>query len=191
MNPTAESIARAAKAAQRSGGLPPVQDWDPPFRGDIEMRIARDGTWYYLGTPINRPELVRLFSTILRRDADSYYLVTPAEKVRIEVEDAPFIAVDFETRKDGASQTLVFHTNLGDSAEAGENNPIRVDTSTGPEGPSPYVHIRHGLKARIDRNSFYRLVELGEKRTHGGEEWFGVASAGAFFPLILASELGN
>ncbi|HKK86752.1 MAG TPA: DUF1285 domain-containing protein, partial [Roseovarius sp.] len=116
--PSAESIAEAARAAQGKG-LPPVHQWNPPFCGDLDMRIARDGTWFYLGTPIGRPELVRLFSTILRKDDDKYFLVTPVEKVGITVDDAPFVAVDFEAEGEGKAQELVFETNVGDRMVAG------------------------------------------------------------------------
>ncbi|WP_394181855.1 DUF1285 domain-containing protein [Yoonia maritima] len=184
VTPSAESIAKSARAAQK-GGLPPVHLWNPPHCGHIDMRIARDGTWFYMGTPIGRPELVRLFSTILRKDGDDYVLVTPVEKVGITVDDAPFVAVDFDV-VDGV---LVFQTNVGDSVKAGPDHPIRVvrDADTGE--PSPYVHIRANLEALIDRKSFYRLVEIGEKATHDGDEWFGVRSGGVFFPIIPASDL--
>src|SRR6056297_4101270 len=115
--PSAESLAEAARAAQGKG-LPPVHDWNPPFCGDLDMRIARDGTWFYLGTPIGRPELVRLFSTILRKDGDRYFLVTPVEKVGITVDDAPFVAVDFDPVEGG----LEFVTNVGDRAIAGPDH---------------------------------------------------------------------
>ena len=158
--PSAENIAASAKAAGKKG-LPPVHLWDPPFCGDLDMRIARDGTWFYQGTPIGRPGLVRLFSTILRKDGAKYFLVTPVEKVGITVEDAPFVALDFECNGAGEAQTLAFETNVGDTVRAGPDNPIRVvrDEATGE--PAPYVMVRGGLEALIDRKSFYRLVEIG------------------------------
>ena len=182
--PSAESLADAARAAQ-GRGLPPVHLWNPPFCGDLDMRIARDGTWFYLGTPIGRFELVRLFSTILRRDGDDYFLVTPVEKVGITVDDAPFVAVDFEPEGEGATQALIFETNVGDKVAAGPENPIRVvrDPKTGE--PSPYVLIRANLEALIDRKSFYRLVDIGAH--HDG--WFGVWSGGEFFQVIPSDEL--
>ena len=185
VTPTAESLASSARAAQK-GGLPPVHLWNPPFCGDIDMRIARDGTWFYLGTPIGRPALVKLFSTILRRDGDDYVLVTPVEKVGITVDDAPFVAVDFNVADDG----LEFETNVGDRFVAGPDHPIRVvrDTDTGE--PSPYVLVRANLEALIDRKSFYRLVDLGEHGDHAGEQWFGVRSQGVFFPIIPSADLG-
>jgi len=170
--------------------LPPVHLWNPPFCGDLDIRIARDGTWFYLGTPIGRKPLVRLFSTILKREGERYFLVTPVEKVGITVEDAPFVAVDFDATGAGHRQTLTFHTNVGDSVTAGADHPIRVlrDARTGE--PSPYVMVRAGLEALIDRKSFYRLVDLGEAANHDGRDWFGIWSNDAFFPIIPLAELG-
>jgi hypothetical protein len=182
--PSAESIAASARAAQK-GGLPPVHLWNPPHCGDIDMRIARDGTWFYLGTPIGRPELVRLFSTILRKDGDDYVLVTPVEKVGITVDDAPFVAVDFNRQGDG----LVFETNVGDKMTAGPDHPIRVERDPETGEPSPYILVRANLEALIDRKSFYRLVEIGEHADYDGESWFGLWSLGEFFPIIPSAEL--
>lgn len=153
------------------------------------MRIARDGTWFYLGTPIGRPELVRLFSTILRKDGDRHYLITPVEKVGITVDDAPFVAVDFEVEGTGRAQTLTFLTNVGDETIAGPDRPIRVERDPETGEPSPYVLVRDRLEALIDRKSFYRLVEIGVNEPHQGEDWFGLWSGGVFFPIIPASEL--
>ncbi|EDM31615.1 hypothetical protein RTM1035_19861 [Roseovarius sp. TM1035] len=185
-SPSAEGIAASARAVRAKGkGLPPVHLWNPPFCGDLDMRIARDGTWFYLGTPIGRPELVRLFSTILRRDGDDYFLVTPVEKVGITVDDAPFVAVDFEAEGTGAAQTLRFETNVGDHVTAGPDTPIRVTRDPETGEPSPYVLVRANLEALIDRKSFYRLVEIGDR--HDG--WFGLWSGGEFFPVIPEAEL--
>jgi hypothetical protein len=184
VTPNAQSLAQSARAAQK-GGMPPVHLWNPPDCGPIDIRIARDGTWFYMGTPIGRPELVRLFSTILRKDGDEYVLVTPVEKVTITVKDAPFVAVDFNREGDA----LVFETNVGDMAAAGPDHPIRVDRDPKSGEPSPYIHIRANLEALIDRKSFYRLVEIGEEATHDGAQWFGLRSAGVFFPIILAKDL--
>ncbi|ARE83275.1 proteophosphoglycan precursor [Roseovarius mucosus] len=185
-SPSAEGIAASARAVRAKGkGLPPVHLWNPPFCGDLDMRIARDGTWFYLGTPIGRPELVRLFSTILRRDGDDYFLVTPVEKVGITVDDAPFVAVDFEAEGTGAAQTLRFETNVGDHVTAGPDTPIRVTRDPETGEPSPYVLVRANLEALIDRKSFYRLVEIGDR--HDG--WFGLWSGGQFFPVIPEAEL--
>jgi len=186
VTPSAEGIAASIRAA-KGRGLPPIDKWNPDFTGDLDMLIARDGTWFYLGTPIARPELVRLFSTILKKEDDSYYLVTPVEKVRITVEDAPFLAVDYEVSGEGRDQVLTFLTNVGDTAAAGPDHPIRVARDPDSGEPSPYVLIRANLEALIDRKSFYRLVEIGEH--HDG--WFGIWSSGAFFPLIASQELDS
>ncbi len=184
VTPSAESLASSARAAQK-GGLPPVHLWNPPHCGDLDMRIARDGTWFYMGTPIGRAELVRLFSTILRKDGDDYVLVTPVEKVGITVDDAPFVAVDFNRNGDG----LEFETNVGDTFTAGPDHPIRVERDAETGEPSPYILVRANLEALIDRKSFYRLVDIGEEAAHEGSQWFGVRSLGEFFPIIPAAEL--
>ena len=184
VTPTAESLAATAQQAAKRG-LPPVEKWNPPFCGDLDMRIARDGTWFYLGTPIGRAPLVKLFSSILRKDGDDYFLVTPVEKVGITVEDAPFVAVDFEVTEAG----LDFVTNVGDHALAGPDHPIRVTRDPETGEPSPYVLIRRNLEALIDRKSFYRLVDLGETDAHEGADWFGIRSGGMFFPIIPAADL--
>ena len=186
--PTADTLAAAAKAATREKGLPPVHLWNPPFCGAIDMRIARDGTWYYLGTPIGRAPLVKLFSSILKREGDSYFLVTPVEKVGIRVDDAPLLAVDFEPEGEGRQQRLHFVTKTEDRATAGTGHPLRVERGEDGE-PSPYVLIRNDLWALIDRKSFYRLVELGCHEPHEGDSWFGLWSDGVFFPVIPSSEL--
>ncbi len=185
--PSAESIAAAAQEVGKKG-LPPVENWNPPFCGDLDMRIARDGTWFYLGTPIGRPGLVKLFSSILRKDGNDYFLVTPVEKVGIKVDDAPFVAIDFEPRGRGDEQILTFETHVGDVVQAGAENPIRVAYDDQGE-PAPYVLVRRNLEALIDRKSFYRLVELGAHHDHDGESWFGLWSGGAFFPIIRSADL--
>ncbi len=182
--PSAESLASSARKAGAKGP-PPVHLWNPPFCGDIDMRIARDGTWFYLGTPIGRKELVKLFAGVIRRDGEDYFLVTPVEKVGILVEDAPFVAVDFNRVADG----LEFVTNVEDRVVAGPDHPIRVVRDPVSGEPSPYVLIRRNLEALIDRKSFYRLVDLGEVDDVGGVAWFGVRSQGDFFPIIPAAEL--
>ncbi|WP_107495362.1 DUF1285 domain-containing protein [Thalassobius sp. I31.1] len=186
--PSAENLASAVKAASKKGP-PPVHLWNPDFCGDLDMRIARDGTWWYLGTPMGRKELVKLFSSIIRKDGEDYFLVTPVEKVGITVDDAPFVAIDFETTGEGRDQVMTFVTHVDDEAVAGPENPIRVvrDPETGE--PSPYVLIRANLEALIDRKSFYRLVEIGAHEDLEGESWFGVWSSGQFFPIIPSAEL--
>ncbi|UWQ21920.1 DUF1285 domain-containing protein [Jannaschia sp. W003] len=182
VTPSADGLISAAQAAAKEGkrGAPPVHHWNPPYCGEIDITIKRDGTWIHEGTPIGRPNMVRLFSSILKLEDGRHYLVTPVEKVGIQVEDAPFVAVDFERE----GEAIVFETNVGDRVAAGPEHPIRVALAEDGE-PSPYVEVRRGLEALIDRKSFYRLVELGEER--GGQ--FGVASNGAFFPIVAADAL--
>ncbi|MBW6507384.1 MAG: DUF1285 domain-containing protein [Rhodobacteraceae bacterium] len=188
VKPSAEGLAAAAGAFARKGP-PPLHLWNPPFCGDIDMEIRRDGTWFYLGTPIGRAPLVRLFASILRREGDNYFLVTPVEKVGIRVQDAPFIAVDAEARGEGAAQDLTFTTNVGDTVTADPEHPIRCPRDAASGEPTPYVMVRAGLEARIDRKTFYRLVELARPARHEGADWVGLWSGGCFFPLIPAAEL--
>lgn len=184
VTPSASSLAESIKAT-KTRGLPPVEKWNPPFCGDIDMEIRRDGTWFYEGTPIGRPGLVKLFASILICEDGDYFLVTPVEKVGIRVEDAPFVAVDFEASGSGQAQQLTFTTNLDDTSMAGPDAPLRFirDEATGE--PSPYVRVRRNLEALIDRKSFYRLVDLGVHH----EGWFGVWSGGAFFGIIPSKDL--
>ena len=184
VTPTAEGLA-ASVSAIKTRGLPPVEKWNPPFCGDLDMQIKRDGTWFYQGTPIGRKRLVKLFASILIREGDEYFLVTPVEKVGIKVEDAPFVAIDFEASGKGRDQLLTFQTNLDDIAAAGPDLPIRFVRDADTQEPSPYVRIRRNLEALIDRKSFYRLIELG---VHP-DGWFGVWSGGEFFGVIPSSEL--
>jgi hypothetical protein len=175
--PGLEGVAQAAKDAGASGerGLPPVWLWNPPHCGEIDIRIAKDGTWFHEGTPIGREALVRLFSTVLRLDPDGYHLVTPVEKMKITVEDAPFIA----TRVDRDGEVLVFQTNVGDTVRAGPDNAIRVEIDADTGEPRPYVHVRRGLEALIARPVFYELAELATPK----DGVWGVTSNGAFFPI--------
>ncbi|WP_170382148.1 DUF1285 domain-containing protein [Ruegeria atlantica] len=184
VTPSPDGLAASVKAT-KTKGLPPVHLWNPPFCGDLDIRIAKDGTWSYLGSPINRFELVKLFSSILKKEDGKYFLVTPVEKVGITVEDAPFIAVDFDLEGEGTTQTLSFTTHVGDVATAGSDHPIRIVTDPDTEEPSPYILIRANLEARIDRKSFYRLVDIAEHK----DDWFGVWSSGQFFPLIRSGDL--
>ena len=184
MTPATDQLLQAAREAEKQGKLPPVHLWNPDFCGDLDMEIRRDGTWFYEGTPIGRKPLVRLFSTILKLEDGKYFLVTPVEKVGIRVVDAPFVAVDIEQIDDG----IRFTTNVGDTVIAGEGHAIRVERDETGE-PSPYVHIRAGLEALIDRKSFYRLVDMGVAHAHGGTDMFGVWSRDTFFPIIPMAEL--
>ena len=180
--------AKAALAAAPGKGLPPVDLWNPPFCGDIGMRIARDGTWFYRGSPIGRPALVKLFSTILRRDPDRHVLVTPVEMVSVEVEDAPFVAVELEIAGDARGPLLRFRTNVGDEVEADAAHPLAFEP--GPSGGlKPYVEVRHGLRALVKRSLFYDLVERGETRDIDGRSMYGVSSGGEFFPMVPADEI--
>ncbi|MEP4249862.1 DUF1285 domain-containing protein [Tateyamaria sp.] len=184
VTPDAEGLVASITAA-KTRGLPPVHLWNPPFCGDLDMRIARDGTWFYQGTPIGRPGLVKLFSSILKREDGKYFLVTPVEKVGITVDDAPFVAQDFEVSGTGMGQVLTFTTHVGDTAVAGPDHPIRVERDAETGEPSPYVLIRADLEALIDRKSFYRLVDLGVHH----DDWFGVWSGDTFFGIIPSAEL--
>ncbi len=184
-----QSLVETARQSATKGP-PPVHLWNPPFCGNLDMRIARDGTWYYMGTPIGRKPLVKLFASILRKDGDRYFLVTPVEKVGITVDDAPFVAVDFEVAGQGQNQEITFVTNVDDVVTAGPDHPIRLthDPETG--APSPYVLVRANLEALIDRKSFYRLVDIGEHHVTDGISRFGVWSGGIFFPFMRSDEIG-
>ena len=169
-------------------GLPPVHLWNPDFCGDIDMRIARDGTWYYLGTPIGRKPMVKLFSTIIRRDDDKYFLITPVEKVGIIVDDAPFVAVTMQVEGEGEGQLLRFTTNVDEEVEAGAEHPLRVEIDPDTQEPAPYLHVRRNLEALVHRNVFYQLVDLAVERQIDGQTWLGVWSGGEFFPIGLQPE---
>jgi len=188
VKPSADGLAASVKAASRKGP-PPVHLWNPPFCGEIDIRIARDGTWFYLGTPIGRAPLVKLFSSILRAEGGRYVLVTPVEKVGIQVDDAPLHAIDFTAEGTGRAQSLTFQTRTDDAATLGPDHPLRLPRDPVTGEPSPYVLIRPGLEARIDRKSFYRLVDLGVHEPLDGSSWFGVWSGGMFFPMIPSQEL--
>ena len=169
---------RSGPESGRKTGRPPVAEL-----GDLDMRIARDGTWYYRGSPINRIPLVKLFASVLRRETDgSYWLVTPAERGRVTVEDAPFLAVALDIEGQGRGQRLIFRTNLDEIVTAGPDHPLRVETAA--DGtPAPYILVRPGLEARLARPVFYELAELGQEEQIAGESLFGVWSGGMFFPL--------
>lgn len=179
---TTLSLAEIAQLAAEKK-LPPVENWHPSHCGDSEMRIARDGTWFHQGSPIGRPAMVRLFSTILRREADgSYVLVTPGEKLDIAVEDAPFIAVEMKVEGIGSEASIAFRLNTGDLVTAGADHPLRFEDRA--DGPHPYLHVRGGLEALVSRAIYYDLAELA---LGGAEEAPGIWSNGAFFPMGAAS----
>jgi len=171
------------------GSLPPVEQWNPDYCGEIDMVIKRDGTWFHEGTPIGRARLVRLFSTVLKREGDKHFLVTPVEKLGIDVEDAPFVAVLMAVDGAGKDQRLTFSTNVGDRARAGEKHPLvfRENPQTGEH--TPYIEVRAGLEALVSRAVFYDLVALGETHQIDGDEQFGVWSDGVFFAFRPAAEV--
>ncbi len=169
--------------------LPPVELWDPPFCGDLDLRIATDGTWYYLKTPIGRPALVRLFASVLKREGDRYFLVTPVEKCGITVDDAPFLAVEMRAEPSAVGDILSFRTNVDDWAICDAEHALRFEPEPGTGGLKPYLHIRHGLWAKLTRSLFFDLVERGEERDVDGTRMFGVRSGDCFFPMAPAEEL--
>jgi hypothetical protein len=186
MAKTGQGGLEAIAAAVPKKGLPPVEQWNPPFCGDINMRIDADGTWYYQGTPIGRPALVRLFASVLKREGDKYFLVTPVEKVGLIVVDAPFLAVELQVIRESRGQVLRFRTNTDDWVEAGLGHPLRFEPAES-GGLKPYLHVRRELWAKVTRALFYDLVELGEERVIDGTCKFGVASGGQFYAMADAS----
>ncbi len=197
-SPSVESGSAAGLAAliERAGatgkGLPPVDKWNPPFCGDIDMEIRRDGTWFYMGTPIGRMPLVKLFASVLRKDEDGKtYLVTPVEKVGIKVEDAHFLAVEMDARMENGDQVLTFRTQTGDLVEAGPDHPLRFVTAPGNDGVKPYLHVRGRLEALLARPVMYELVGLGEEMEIGGRLMYAVKSKGEVFPIMPADELSR
>ncbi len=177
-------------ALGRSGkGPPPVECWNPPFCGDLDMRIATDGTWFYLKTPIGRPALVKLFASVLKREGENYFLVTPVEKCGIRVDDAPFLAVELSVEGGGIGQVLNFRTNVDDWVSCGPQHMLRFEPEAGTGGLKPYLHVRRDLWAKVTRALFFDLVELGEERDIDGTMMFGVASSGAFFPMAPAEQM--
>lgn len=177
--PGLEGVIAAAKAQAPGRGLPPVHLWNPAHCGEIDIVIRKDGLWFHEGSPIGREALVRLFSTVLRKDPDGFHLVTPVEKMRITVEDAPFIA----TRVDREGAALKFLTNVGDEVEAGPDNEIRIEMDAATGEPRPYLHVRRGLDALIARPVFYELVEMAQERDTPEGPRLGVESNGAWFPV--------
>jgi hypothetical protein len=166
-----------------------VERWNPPFCGDLDMRIASDGTWFYLKTPIGRPELVKLFASVLKREGDKYFLVTPVEKCGIAVDDAPFLAVELKIEHGCGGRVLSFRTNVDDWVDCGREHPLRFEPESSTGGLKPYLHVRRDLWAKVTRTLFFDLVELGEERDVEGRAMFGVTSMGAFFPMAAAEEL--
>jgi hypothetical protein len=185
------SVDAIAGAARREGrrGPPPVHLWNPPYCGDLDMRIGADGTWYYLKTPIGRPALVRLFASVLKREGDHYFLVTPVEKVGIRVDDAPFTAVEMRAEAGAAGRVLHFRTNVDDWVACGPGHALRFEPEPQTGGLKPYLHVRRDLWAKVTRALFYDLVQLGEERPVAGKRMFGVASGGEFFVMAPADQV--
>lgn len=163
--------------------LPPVEKWNPDYCGDIDMVIKRDGSWHYMGTPIGRKKLVKLFSNVIRKDDNKYYLVTPVEKIGITVEDAPFLAVLMDVEQQDGTQQLIFTDNVGNRFIAGNDHPIRVEVDPNTQEPSPYIRVRRNLDALISRNVFYQMVELADQQTINDSTELTIKSQGETFSL--------
>jgi hypothetical protein len=185
------SLDGLASNARKAGGKgpPPVHLWNPPFCGDLDMRIATDGTWHYLKTPIGRPAMVKLFASVLKREAGKYFLVTPVEKVGITVDDAPFMAVEMWAEDGEDGRVLHFRTNVDDWVACGPGHALRFEPEPDTGGLKPYLHVRSDLWAKISRSVFFELVDLGEERNIAGVGMFGVVSGGEFYAMAPADDL--
>ena len=182
-----ETIYSFSKSNKKS--LPPIEKWNPPFCGDIDMTISKSGKWYYMGSEIKRPAMVKLFSGILRLESDnSYYLVTPVEKVRIQVEDAPFVAVAITKEQSEGMNTVTFRTNLNDEIVLSKENPLSIEIKKNDE-PSPYITVRNNLRALISRSVFYELVDLAETIPIDGVTYLAIKSQGEIFKIHKAEDL--
>ena len=188
---TTAGLDTLAGAARKAGqkGPPPLHLWNPPFCGDLDMRIAADGTWFYMKTPIGRPALVRLFASVLWREGTKYFLKTPVEKVGITVDDAPFTAVEMQAEGEGTARTLSFRTNVDEWVAVGKDHALRFEPEDETGGLKPYLHVRRDLWALVTRALFYDLVELGEERDVNGTRMFGVSSGGEFYAMAKADVL--
>ncbi|MDC3208741.1 DUF1285 domain-containing protein [Pelagibacteraceae bacterium] len=182
-----ETIYSFSKSNKKS--LPPIEKWNPPFCGDIDMTISKSGKWYYMGSEIKRPAMVKLFSGILRLESDnSYYLVTPVEKVRIQVEDAPFVAVAITKEQSEGMNTVTFRTNLNDEIVLSKENPLSIEVKKNDE-PSPYITVRNNLRALISRSVFYELVDLAETIPIDGVQYLAIKSQGEIFKIHKVEDL--
>ena len=182
-----ETIYSFSKSNKKS--LPPIEKWNPPFCGDIDMTISKSGKWYYMGSEIKRPAMVKLFSGILRLESDnSYYLVTPVEKVRIQVEDAPFVAVAITKEQSEGMNTVTFRTNLNDEIVLSKENPLSIEIKKNDE-PSPYITVRNNLRALISRSVFYELVDLAETIPIDGVPYLAIKSQGEIFKIYKVEDL--
>lgn len=177
---------RGLAEARKAKGPPPVHLWNPAFCGDIDMRIAQDGTWFYLNSPIGRKPLVQLFASVLKLEDGKYFLVTPVEKVGIKVDDAPFTAVRMAIGGEGRDQVIGFETNVDDEVTVDAAHPLRFAVEDGTDGLKPYVMVRAGLEALVSRALFYDLAAAGTVL----DGWFGVWSSGQFYPMQKADEIG-
>lgn len=188
MAPPAGLEGIAARVKSAAGGAP-VHLWNPPFCGDLDIRIAADGTWYYMKSPIGRLPLVKLFSSVLKREDGRFFLVTPVEKIGITVDDAPFAAVEMRVEGEGRSRQIAFRTQVEQWVEVGPDHPLRFEKEAGTDGVKPYVHVRRDLWARVSRALFHDLASLGEIAAQDGRDWFGVYAGGVFYPMVAASEI--
>ena len=168
--------------------LPPVQEWDPPYCGDMDLRIDRNGVWWHEGREMTRPSLVRLFSRILRKEGDGYFLVSPLEKIGIQVDVAPILITDVDVLERSTGQLIQFTTQFGELLTLNAENPLRVAVDAVTQEPTPYVHVRQGLEGLLHRNVFYRLVAHAVEAQVDGRSAWGVWSAGVFFPLGWSDE---
>ena len=187
LNEVVKGLGEAEKANPK--GLPPVHLWNPPYCGDLDIRIAADGTWFYMKTPIGRMPLVKLFSSVIKREEGRYFLVTPVEKIGITVDDAPFAAVEMRVDGEGRDRRIAFRTQVEDWIEVGKDHPLRFEKEEGTDGVKPYVLVRRDLWARVSRALFHDLASLGEIERQGDRDWFGLYVAGAFYPMVDAVEI--
>ncbi len=184
MTQNPEHLAKQLPQEARKGGLPPLDSWHPELSGDMDMRISRDGQWIYRGDPIRREALVRLFASILRREDDGeYYLVTPVEKWRIQVEDTPLLAHSLSVQGEGAEQKVSLVTNVGETLVVSDEHPLRVGSYPGRDEPRPVVLVRHGVEARLTTSAYYDLAEHLVEQTVDGQPAYGVFSCGSFYKV--------
>jgi len=187
--PVAGGLEGLAQKVKKVRGPPPVHLWNPPYCGDLDIRIAADGTWFYMKTPIGRLPLVKLFSSVLKREEGRYFLVTPVEKIGIVVDDAPFAAVELRVEGEGRERRLSFRTQVEEWVEVGPDHALRFEKEDGTDGVKPYIHIRRDLWARVSRALLHDLADIGEVVAVAGIDWFGVYASGTFYPMVRADEL--
>jgi hypothetical protein len=187
--PAAGGLEGLATEVRKVRGPPPVHLWNPPYCGELDIRIASDGTWFYMKTPIGRMPLVKLFSSVLKREDGRHFLVTPVEKIGIVVDDAPFAAVELQVEGEGRHRRLSFRTQVDDWVDVGPDHPLRFEKEEGTDGVKPYVHVRRDLWARVSRTLLHDLANIGEVAGVDGVDWFGVYAAGTFYPMVRADEL--